>query len=158
MSDGHREIMLVRNGERIGTDEEIAPLVEGIWALGIATEYSCQDVDGQVIIMFSTAEGAAMFLSIVANGCNDLADKVIEPVDCCHHQKERDWLLVPSVVSFTKECDDGRYIWTQRGLRIGMTVMFPRTDLAEVAPLFDVAPPLTQSEIAAKIRGRLGRR
>jgi hypothetical protein len=54
--------------EPIQIDRDIAALIRGLWRLGIQTEASCQNVGpGSVWILFSSADDARRFLTLVAN-------------------------------------------------------------------------------------------
>jgi len=50
----------------IEIDEEIAPLIEALWALEIETSGSCQDRGGQVWLSFLTPDDAAKFVRELA--------------------------------------------------------------------------------------------
>jgi hypothetical protein len=63
----HPTIDLLPPGRRspVPIDMEIAPLIKAMWSLGIATDFSCQDMDGMVQIVMSI-EDMRLFLTVVA--------------------------------------------------------------------------------------------
>jgi hypothetical protein len=71
----HKQVMILNPAleHMIEVDEEIAPLLNAIWKLGIATCNSCQENQPGVIwIEFSRAEDAEAFLTSIVSGLDPI--------------------------------------------------------------------------------------
>lgn len=146
MTNDHPSVTLVEPWTKraVEIDEEIAPLIEATWRLGIPTVMSCQDNFGKVWIMFLFAFAAEDFLNAVASADDDdpkdvesLRNRiapVYEPVhDSEAFRLERRWRydVVPTDYGSRGAPD----------VKLGMSVRFPRSDLAEVTRRIEEQPP-----------------
>ena len=133
----HPTVTLAYFGETVEIDQEVAPLLQDVWRLGIPTLSSCQDDDGMVELMFY-GEHALRFLDVVSYGAphDDAADDDplefgmlfwrIAPSESLTFDSDRRWRYHTSV---WRSLPDHR-------IRFTTSVRFPRDDLPTVTRIF----------------------
>lgn len=66
----HPVVPVEYEGQEVLIDEEVAPLCQAIWRLGIKTRFSCQDVNGRVQVVFPDICELDRFLSYFLGASN----------------------------------------------------------------------------------------
>ena len=130
----------------IEIDEEIAPLIELIWNLGLRTSNSCQDNPAGMVWIEFAAEDAAEFLNIVAGDYDDEMEGLYNRIRYAWRPESDEeeaaigwwkFSVLPhddSVMDVWLDEDtfEEKPITKERDFHFSIGVRFPRTDLETV--------------------------
>jgi hypothetical protein len=133
-------------------DEELAPLVGGLWARGILTIDSCQDAgdglgevsqqkpylearrksrEGWAYIGFPSAGHLLAFMSVVTDAAHHDSDAFADLIDRATHWVAQDAWWHEALVIFTPERFKEGTLFTDAGVRVNL----PRSDVPIVTRL-----------------------
>jgi hypothetical protein len=136
MTTTHPQVTVQVGDQKADVDEELAPLIEALWVLGLDSWLSCQDCgpqsgteDDRRIWIEMPMRDAEGFINIVAERPSDEIESLYnriawewEPDDWETHRRNRAWhyaALPCALPEFGV-------------IEIGISIRFPYTDLPEV--------------------------
>ncbi len=141
----HNQQLISWGGQEAEVDEELAPLILGLWKRGIVTVNSCQENQpGIAWIEFLTAEDAAVFLNLVAQyaeGADTLYNRINHRWDSIDENKPFSapfWKydVHPFDAGIVEELiDEGTLSEEHLGVNefyFSVSIRFPRTDLPRI--------------------------
>lgn len=141
----HKQLLITWGGQETEVDEELAPLILGLWKRGIVTVNSCQENQpGIAWIEFLTAEDAAAFLDLVARyeeGVDTLYNRINHRWDWTDENKPLSapfWKydVHPIDAGIVEELtDEGTMSEEHMGVNkfyFSVSIRFPRTDLPRI--------------------------
>lgn len=80
MNEQHKEVKVYYNGQFIMVDENMIPLLQKLWDLGLKTDYCCQGYsDTSGYIKFNSIEDRKTFVSLLKDG--DIKTSIITQHD-----------------------------------------------------------------------------
>lgn len=139
----HPTVRVTVGDREADIDEAMAPLVEGLWKLGIETQSSCQGSPGRRgHLTFPDPGYAAQFLNVVGAEFDPTVDslwnraaRVEEPDDWTVHRRDRIWEYSADAFDDSAFETDGVYkrIGDVADFVFTLTVGIPHDDLPRIA-------------------------